>query len=405
MLYIYEASDEDGAISKGEIESSSTDAVVEFLVSRSLVPVSVRVKGEKLKRSRLKLALFETVTPLDRIFLVRNLNTTLKAGLSITEAIDILIRDTEKDIIRDILMVAKSNLQNGQPLSETFAGYKQHFPIFFVGMLRAGEISGKLVETLNEMNIYLTREFELTKKVKSALSYPAVLMVGSFGVLSLLLGFVVPRLARVFSQSGVKLPLVTRIMLALSNIVTYSIVLDIIFILFLFWFVVWFRKTDAGKKFIAKLSFKLPLVNIMVKKVALVRYARTLGSLLASGSSILDAVRLAGEATGNEYYKESSAQVMDEISKGIPLSKALEKYTNLYPHFLVSLVTVGERTGSLEHVLKTFAEYTDEELDYTLKNLTTILEPILLLVMGVIIGSIALSVLLPIYQYIERSAL
>ena len=195
MLYSYEASDKDGVAVRGEFEAEDKAEVVEYLQKKNLIPVSIEGEGEKRgKELSLSSNLFETVKPLDRILLVRNLTAALKAGLGIVEAIDILIVDTTKDVMRKILAQAKINLQNGQPLSQTFAFYPKYFPPVFVGMVKAGEFSGRLDGTLEELGTYLAREYNLAKKVKSALAYPTFLLVAAGGVGTLLPSFVMPRL-------------------------------------------------------------------------------------------------------------------------------------------------------------------------------------------------------------------
>ncbi|OGY99378.1 MAG: hypothetical protein A2945_00785 [Candidatus Liptonbacteria bacterium RIFCSPLOWO2_01_FULL_52_25] len=401
MLYSYEASDKDGVVTRGEFEAEDKAAVVEYLEKKNLIPV--RIEGEEERRGgsfSLSSNLFETIKPLDRILLVRNFTAALQAGLGIVEAIDILVVDSTKNVMKKVLTQAKINLQNGQPLSQTFAAFPNYFPPVFVGMIKAGEFSGRLDSTFEELGTYLAREYSLAKKIKSALAYPAFLLVAASGVIALLLTFVIPRLAKAFRQSKVELPWITKTLIALGNALNYSYLLDVAVIGFLIWFFLAFRKTSVGRKVFFRIGFKIPLIRDLVKKVALVRLTRTLGSLVASGVSIVDALKLSAESVANDYYKKAILNSIDEVERGIPFSRTFKSYPNLFPNFLTSLILVGEKTGTLEHVLKTFADFYDEEIDNTLKDLTSILEPVLLLIMGVVVGGVALSVLLPIYQLV-----
>ena len=345
---------------------------------------------------------FETIKPIDRIFLVRNLSTTIKAGLNILEALDIMIADAAKNVMKKILNQAKFNLQKGQPLSATFIQYKKHFPSVFVGMIKAGEASGRLDESFDKLNVYLTKEYNLTKKIKSALAYPVILLVASMGVVSMLLFFVLPRLAKSFQMSKVELPFITRLVIGISNIFTYSIILDLAVISLVVWFFIYFRKTALGKKVFLTVLLKIPVARDLIKKVALVRFARTLGGLISSGITIVEALNLSAETVGNEFYKKIILDSVEQIKSGIPLSKTLSNHHNLFPKLLINMMTVGERTGTLEHVLLTFSDFYEEEMDNTIKDLTTFLEPVLLLFMGLIVGTIALSILLPIYQLVGK---
>ena len=400
MIYTYEASDQYGKIIEGEYDAQDRDSVVEYLARKDMIPVSIQEKGLAGDTKKKGIVLFETITAVDRILLVRNLAATVRSGLTIIEALNILIGDTTKELMRTILNDAKNNLKSGQPLSATFTTYKKYFPVIFVGMIKAGEASGRLEETLNELGRHLSREYNLLRKVRSALAYPVILLVASVGVITLMLIFVLPRLVKGFKQSNAELPLPTQILMSISGAVTYSITLDLILLGVVVWFFIFFRKTDAGQRFFMWAFMRMPFVRELVHKVALVRFTRTLGSLIGSGTHIIEALELAADSVGNIYYKNAIVASIVQIKNGVPLSKALEQYPVLFPHFLIGLVSVGERTGTLQHVMETFADFYDEEVDHTLKDLTTFLEPMLLLMMGLVIGTIALSILLPIYRLV-----
>lgn len=401
-IFVFQASDSQGKLVAGELEAAHKQAVMEHLEKRLLVPISIDEKIVKGSVSALGIRFFEHITPLDRILLVRNLAATVKAGLGLNEALDILIDDATKPLAKRILVEAKSGVESGLPLSKVFERFPEHFPGFFIGMLKAGEISGKMDVTLEELSRYMTREYNLAKRVKSAMAYPAILLTASLGVILLLLIFVLPRLQKTFSQNGVSLPLITRLMLGLSNAVVSHKTANAAGVIVLAIFFIFFRKAAPVRRLASQVLFRLPVVKELLKKIALVRFTRTLSSLIASGVSIIESLRLSSEAVGNESYKAAVESTISEVSGGVALSKSLERYPQLFPRFLTSLVTVGERTGSLQQILKTFAEFYDEEVEHSLKDLTTFLEPILLLFMGLVIGSIALSILLPIYQFTGR---
>lgn len=400
MYFRYEASDSSGKIYNGEMETPRKQDVVDFLQKKNLIPIKIEDRISVTDPKRLGFGLFDSITPIDRIVLVRNLAATIKAGLSIMEALEIMIADTTKQSMQKILLQAKINIQNGKPLSATFESYKKFFPVIFVGLVKAGEASGNLGKTLSELSQHLSREYNLTKKIKSALAYPIVLLVASIGVVSLLLIFVLPRLTKAFAQSGTDLPTATKIVLGASNALTFSFTLDIFIIGFLIWFFSFFRKTGFGQKLFFKIGLKTPVIREIIKKVALVRFSRTLGSLISSGTPIMEALKLTADSVGNYFYKEAILEAEKQIRSGVPFSKTLEPFPELFPKFLIGLVVVGERTGTLDNVLKTFADFYDEEIENDLKDLTTFIEPILLLTMGLIIGTIAVSILMPIYKLV-----
>src|SRR3989344_5776768 len=397
MKFIYEASDEGGVIVTGEFEASDRADVVRHLEGRNLIPVSIREFGE-YKEGLLSSSIFERVNALDRIMMVRNLSAAIKAGLSIIEALDIMIADTQKKVLKRVLISAKSNLENGQPLWRTFESYGGLFPIVFVGMVKAGESSGELDKTLDELSDHLAREHTLSGRVKSAMMYPLMLLGAAFGVILLLLIFVLPRLSKTFQSSGVELPFITTLLINISDTITSNWILDGIVVFLLLWFFFYFRKTPRGGRFINWVLFRVPVAKELIKKVALIRFTRTLSSLIKSGTPMLEALNLAADSVSNVTYKKVIIESIHKVESGIPLSASLEVYPSLFPRFLVGLMAIGEKTGTLDHTLNTFATFYDEEIDNTLKTLMSLLEPILIIFMGLIVVLIAVSVLLPIYQ-------
>ncbi len=400
-IFIYEGYNKDGAIVKGEYEAVVRDEVIDYLLRRDLTPISVEaLHGSKNSIALSSIALFEKITSVDVLFLVRNLAATVKAGLSVVEALDILIADTEKKIMKDMLREVQAMVKNGQPLSAGFENYKDSFPPIFLGMLRAGEASGQLDRTLAELAQYLSKEYALRAKVKSALMYPAILLVASVGVVSLLLIFVLPRLTKAFASSGVKLPFVTMFFIGLSNMLTYSFLLDGAVFIFVIWFFLFFPTTLTGKRFFFWVISHTPVASELVKKVALVRFSRTLGNLMASGLSAIGSLESSSRSIGNQAYETAIISVVSDVKNGQSISEGLAKFPDLFPRLLVSLMIVGERTGSLSSILVTFSDFFEEDVDNKLKDLTAILEPVLLLIMGLLVGSIAFSIILPIYQLV-----
>ncbi len=399
--FIYEAYNKEKQIVHGEYEAATREEAVGYLIRRELTPISVDAlhsPGEG--KGILSIQFFDSIGPVDIMFLVRNLSATVKAGLSIVEALDILIADSEKASVKKVLREVQALIKNGQTLSKGFEKYANLFPPIFLGMLRAGEMSGQLDKTLVELSKYLSKEYNLRAKVKSALMYPIILLVASSGVVTLLLIFVLPRLTKAFASSGVKLPFITKVFLGLSNALTYSFILDFIALGFLIWFFLYFRTTRTGKKLFFFIISHMPVANELIKKIALVRFARTFGNLLGSGISALEALDLSATSIGNQAYTKAIQSAAADVKNGVSLSGAISKFPKLFPRLLISLIIVGERTGSLHEILGTFADFYEEEVDNKLKDLTAILEPALLLLMGLLVGAIAVSIILPIYQLV-----
>lgn len=397
--YIYEACNKDNKIIRGEYEADSSEDVMDYLTRHNLTPVSIKpIQAVTEKKDLLAIQLFDKINTIDIMFLVRNLATTLKAGLSIVESLDILIKDTEKKLMRKVLQTVQAMIKNGQPLSAGFSVYKDLFPPIFIGMIKAGEVSGQLDRTLGELARYLSKEYKLRSKVKSALTYPIILLAASFVIVVLMLVFVLPKLAKSFASSGVKLPWITKVFLSISQALTWSFIADVIIFIGIVGFILYFRTTKTGKKFLFFVISHTPVANDLIKKIALVRFARTFGNLISSGLPAIDSLMISSQAINNSDYTNAINNAIEDIKNGISISESLGKYPKLFPNLLISLIMVGERTGTLQEILITFADFYEEEVENKLKELTSLLEPILLIFMGLMIGAIAISIILPIYQ-------
>lgn len=399
--YFFEASNKDNKITHGEYDANSPEEVINYLTKRELTPLSVKSVNDISKsKDFFSIQLFSSISSVDIMFFVRNLSVTVKAGLSIVEAFEILVKDTKNKLMKKILEGVQAMVQNGQPLSTSFSAYKDSFPPIFIGMIKAGEVSGQLDKNLSELAKYLSKEYALRSKIKGALTYPIILLVAATVVVSLMLMFVLPKLTASFAASGVALPLITKIFLVVSNILTWNYIVDGVVVAGIIFFFSYFRTTRTGKKLFFAVASHLPVADNLIKKIALVRFARTLGNLLGSGLSVIDSLSIASQSINNQEFTEAIDKAIEDIKTGVPISESLNKYPKLFPNLLMSLIVVGERTGSLQEILITFADFYDEEVDNTLKELTSILEPALLLIMGLMIGAIAVSIILPIYQLI-----
>lgn len=399
--FIYEAYNSEGIIKRGEYEGDDRKEVVEYLMKHDLSPILVkRLHSDEFGKGILSFEFMGSLKPVDILFFVRNLATMIKAGLSIVESIDILIKDSEKKIMKKILQEAQAMIKNGRHISDAFEKYSNSFPSVFIGMLRAGEMSGQLDKTLDELGRFLSKEYELRNKIKSALTYPIILLTASGGVVTLLLVFVLPKLTKSFAQSGVELPMVTKIFLGMSDIITWSFTVDAVVIVVTVYFFIYFRRTIIGKKFFFWVISHTPVASALVKKVALVRFARTFSNLISSGLGAVESLELTSSSIGNRSYSFAIDSCVSDIKNGVSLSDSFKKFPELFPQMLISLMSVGERTGSLQNILGVFADFYEEEVDDNLKQLTATLEPALLLLMGLLVGAIAFAIILPIYQLV-----
>lgn len=397
--FIFEAVDHDGVIKKGELQSDSKLDVLDYLSKQNLTPISVREKTEALKSS-LDIFSFERVKAVDRILLTKHLSAIIKAGISLTEAIDILIANSEKNIIKKILVDAKYNLERGQTLSFTFEHWPKYFSPVFSGIIKAGEISGNLENSLEQLGDQLIRDNELVKKVKGAMIYPIILLTTSALVILLMITFVLPRLAKAFLESGLQLPTITKVLLWLSAVLSYSPILTFSIFIGTLGSLSYILRTIRGRKIMSVVAFRLPAFNKLLKRIALARFCNTLSNLLSSGIPITEALDITAKAVVNSTYERAINDIKEDIKKGASITGLLKQRDDLFPSLLTSMVLIGEKTGTLEKTLKTVANFYEEEVDRTLKNLVSLIEPAMLLIMGVVVAGIALSILIPIYSLV-----
>lgn len=401
-IYAYKAIDNTGSLLPGAIEADSENGAIAILIQRGLTPVEISDMSKKSDKPFANMKLSPSSE--DLLFFVRNFGVALKSGVTVIAALDIMERDTTRPFMREMISEVGASVRGGSTLSDAFVPYAQYFTPAFIGLLRAGETSGSLGNAFLLIGEYLKREFNLKQRLKSALIYPVILVVASVLVVALLMIFVLPKLSSAFAQSGVKLPLITKIVLAISNVFTYSIWLDVFILLIIIGLIIWFKRSSIGRESYQKFLEAAPISNKMVNAVATVRFLRTLGNLLRSGVPIIEALNTTAHSVGHFGMEKAILDIEKHIEGGGRLSDGLDKYPKLFSPIIVGLVRVGEETGKLGDVLVEVSEFYDEELNNALKNAMALLEPVLLLFMGVIVGVIALSVLLPIYQLVSKLA-
>ena len=397
-LFTYLASTKEGKITEGEMEVKDQAMVLGYLQKHDLFPLSVKEK-KKERRITLNISFFDRITLLDKITLTRNIATMIHAGIGISEAVDIMREDAQKSLLKKFFTEAQQNLEKGKQLSETFAAFPNYFSDVTINLVHAGEASGNLENALMHISTQLKKEYALKKKVQSALAYPAVLLAAASGVVILLVTLVLPRVSKIFAQSKIKLPLFTRILLGASNFITTYWILLLILLLALGIMLYFLKKSHAGTLVLYRVADRVPLLNALIKKITLTRFNSVLCSLLKSGMPIIKALEITANSIGNKMYRNIILTMTEqEIAKGISFGMALKRRPEYFPRLTTSMIVIGEKSGNLEAMLETLASFYEEEVDGILKGLVTILEPLLLLAIGVIVGALALSIIMPIYQ-------
>jgi len=398
MQYHYIASQPDGKVAEGDLDAKDVAEVLTFLTSHGLRPVSVKPVGRAAKKKRL--GLFSgTINLTDQIFLSKYLALMLKIGTSLLQAINILIEDFRKSAVRSFLVEIRSNLEKGQPFYATFAKYPKIWSQVYINMVKAGETSGNLDDVFENLTTSLSKEKALRDQMRSALIYPILLLVTSVLILIFLVTFALPKIANVFLESGFKPPLFSRVVFGVGLFFGkfgFLVILAIFAALVGFWAA--YRSSFLFKKFVASIISEIPIIKDIVKKIALQRFAATLASLIKAGMPLTDALEITADAAGNIELKQALLRISREgLMKGLTVGDAFKREP-FFPRTVVNLVAISEKAGHIEEVLGTLADFYASEIDSSLKTLVSFLEPALLLVIGFIIGLIALAIIVPIYQ-------
>ncbi|MBI3671793.1 type II secretion system F family protein, partial [Candidatus Azambacteria bacterium] len=304
MKYDFLASTKDGKIKDGYYEAPNKEAVLEYLAGQGLTPISIKERKQgKLKKDSGGLTMFSRLSIVDKMLISRNLSSMISSGVDMLEAVDILYEDAEKPMLKKIFSTVKFDLEKGQSLSLALSKYPKFFSDAYINTVKSGEESGTLEQTFKNLEMQLKKENDLVKKIRAAVAYPALLLVASFAIVFLLILFVLPRLTKIFTQSGVKLPVPTQILLDVSNFISSNWFSIFIFLILFVVGVKLFRKTRTGKVVTYNIISRIPLIGGLIRKVILSRLARVMASLLKSGTPIIRSLKIAADASANEVYK------------------------------------------------------------------------------------------------------
>ncbi|MEX2054500.1 MAG: type II secretion system F family protein [Candidatus Colwellbacteria bacterium] len=396
----YIASGSGGQIVEGDIEADSSAAVLGWMSQQALHPISIKSTEKKTLFSK---QFGESITIEDKVFIAKYLALMLRVGTDLFRAIDILVADFEKPSVKNLLLEVRESLSKGQPLHTAFANHPKHFSPVFVSLLRAGEASGSLDTVFERLSLDLEKEKELRSRIKGALIYPVILVGLSLGVLFLMLTFVLPRIAETFLSGNMDPPAFSRIVFGIGIFFEKYILLVLpafVGAVIGSWF--FFKSTQVGKRVGRQIVKRIPVVSDITHKISIQRFSATLASLMKSGMPILDALEITADSVGSDELKTVLNRVSrDGIAKGLTVGEAFRREP-YFPKVLVNLIAVSEKAGHMEEVLETLADFYEKEIDSSLKILVSFLEPVMLLVIGVIVGAIALAIIVPVYQLVGQ---
>ena len=400
----YEAIDASGALVKGKIESESSDAAANQLAGQKLIPLEVTGLGTGLQKD-IQIPGFRKGTSLrDLAVFARQFASMTSSGLTLLRSLGILEEQTDKPKFKDAIVRVRTDVQAGATLSTSMAKHPDHFPLLMINMVKAGETGGFLDDALTRIANMYEADANLRSKIKSAMTYPVIMLAFSMLLGTGVIVFIVPVFEKMFKQLGGNLPAPTQVMVTLSHNMTW--ILPIVLSGSFFGLKAYKRALRESKAFRLKmdtLKLRLPVFGKLFTKLAISRWARNLGTLLAVGVPIIQALEVVGGTSGNAVISEAMDDVRDNVRKGGQMSTALENHP-LFPSMVVQMMQVGEESGQITDMLDKLADYYDREVETATESLTSAMEPLLVVLMGLVIGGMVVCLYLPmfsIYQHIQ----
>jgi type IV pilus assembly protein PilC len=398
MKFIFTAADEKGSIHKGMSGLSSRSAVIESLQRQGLTVISV--EEYKNPAAILTEPRFGWVSHVDKMLFTKHLSVMLKAGLTLLDALKSLAGQTKSRRFKTVLSKVLLNIEQGQSFHKALSTHPKIFSSFYVNIVKAGEYAGTLQENLAHLADQYIKDHNLLKKVKSAMMYPVIV----FGA-ALIIGFffatyVLPQVANIFSGlQNIEMPLVTRGLLSMSEFVREHTLVSFVGFVGSIYFIYWFIRRKFLAPFTHHLILRLPIIGRISHDVNMARFSLILGTMLRSGIDIVQALDITREVINNIYYKRAIAEAHLDMQRGTTLHESLMRNADLFPPVVLQMIEVGERSGELEEVLKYLAEFYELEVETTTKDLSSVLEPVLLLLIGLVALGLAYAILIPIYNY------
>lgn len=394
-VYVWKGKDKNKKTKKGEIEAHSEDAVRAELNRRRITNFKIKPKPKDLFEN---IAFMQPkVTQDDVILFCRQFSTMIDAGLPIIQCLDILYTQQENPTFKKMLKEIKGNVEGGQTFAEALKKYPKSFDDLFVNMIQAGEAGGILDTILRRLSAYMEKAAKLKSQIKGAMTYPIVTLVIAAIVVAVIMVFVIPVFEEMFSGMGSALPKPTQIVVNMSRF-TKSNIHYMIGALAVFIFIIKkIYNTEKGRVIIDDLLLKMPVFGPLIRKAAVAKFTRTTGTMLSSGVSILDSLEIVGKTAGNKTIEKAVFETRGAIAEGRTMSDPLLE-SGVFPSMVCQMIAVGESTGALDAMLGKIADFYDEEVDQAVENMTALIEPFMLVFLGVVIGGLVVSMYLPIFK-------
>ena len=395
--YSYKAVARDGRLTQGRIEGSDQRAVAQRIQGMGLIPIAIEQTAVKSQPGR---SFFQNVTQKDILFFTEELATLVNAGLPLDRSLSITAELASKPALRTVIQDVLKQIKAGKSLAESLAAHPKYFSRLYVNMIRAGEAGGVLDKILNRLADFQRTADEMRSYLISSLIYPALLTVVGIGSVAILMFFVIPRFSTIFSDIGAPIPFSTQVLLTLSNWMIRYWSIGILSIAGVVLAVRYWLQSPAGRHQYDVWRLRLPLLGTTLLKIEIGRFARTLGTLLTSAVPLISAVRIVQDIATNQIVSEAVSKIADGAKRGLGVARPMQD-AGVFPPLAIHLVEVGEETGRLDAMLLQLADIYEKDVRTSIKSLTSVFEPAIILVMGVIVGTVVLSMLMAIFSINE----
>ena len=384
---------------RGEMEAATRDAVIVRLRTQRIqpLPAKIKEKGKGLDRQLSIPGLGDSVKTRDIVIFTRQFATMIDAGLPIVQCLDILQAQATVKPLRRAIQQIKDDVEAGSSFNEALRKHPKLFDDLYINMVAAGEVGGILDNIMNRLAVYMEKAARLRAKIKGAMIYPASIVTVAIAVTAILLVYVIPVFAELFSSFGQALPAPTQFVINLSNFTVRNIPFIMVAFGALVVTIMWLWRTEQGRLAIDGFLLRLPIFGDLFRKSAVARFTRTLGTLIASGVPILDALAITARTAGNRVVEKAVLATRVSISEGKTIAEPLIQ-SKVFPPMVCQMIAVGETTGALDSMLSKVAEFYEEEVDNAISNLTALMEPVVIVFLGVVIGGLVISMYLPIFQ-------
>ncbi len=394
-VFIWKGVNSQGVKRKGEVESSDQAAALAHVKRLRIQNIIIKEKPKDLFEN---IAFFKPkVTGKDLVIFTRQLSTMIDAGLPLIQSLEILAKQQDNATFKTVLTAIKRDVETGTTIADAMRKHPAVFDSLFSNMIEAGETGGILDTILGRLAVFKEKSMALQKKIKGAMTYPVICLAISFLILGVILIFVIPVFEEMFSSMGAALPIPTQIVVEMSNFMKSNF-LYIIMGIFAFIFVIKkLYNTEKGRLKMDAMMLRAPVVGPLIRKVAVAKFTRTLSTMLQSGVPILDALQVVAKTSGNKVIEGAVVRVAESISEGRPIAEPLEE-SGVFPNMVVQMINVGESVGALDTMLTKIADFYDDEVDQAVSNLTAMIEPLMMVVLGGMIGGIVVAMYLPIFS-------